>query len=110
MGDGFLIFDLHHHSFMGPDVGHGIGEEVWAFLFQERCCLSLALGGFIDDLGLFLFFHLADDDAVSRNDFQCVYCCTFWKGKHVNAFHPAFRWIGEALGQHGAAGRTGNGD
>ena len=104
MLDGFLIFDLHDHRFMGADIGNRIGEQVGPLFFKQGRRLAIRLGGFINDLGFLPFLHFANNHPVSGDDLQGVHGGIIRQRENIYAFNPAIRRVFKTLGDDGAGG------
>jgi len=87
---------------MRADIGHRIGEKIGPLLLEQGRRLAAGLGGFINDLGLLPFLHLADDHPVARNDLQRIDGGILRQRKHINAFDKPVRRVFKPLGNDGA--------
>ena len=108
--DDFLILDLDDDGFAGADIGDGIGEEVWPFLFEQGGLLAFGFGLFVDGFGLLFLLDHAFDEAVTDLHAERVDGAFVGQGEDVDAFDPAVGRVLETLGDAGAGDGAGNVD
>jgi hypothetical protein len=67
-----LVFDLHHHGLVRPDIGDRVGEDVRPLLLDQARLLAGRLGLLVGVAGAGAVLDVADDDALADHHLQGV--------------------------------------
>ncbi len=103
-----LVLDLHHYGLVRPDIGDGVGEDVWPLLFHQARFPACGLGLLVERAGAFAILDVADDNAIADHHLERIDGAGLRQRIDVDRLDPAVRRVMEDLADAGARGRAGD--